>query len=78
MAWRIVIDRPGEPRMEVDVSAVLSDQELDTARSTRVAYWEGYVEGSVDEGETETKLEGYLELTGYAGGGVPGRAAAPR
>jgi predicted secreted hydrolase len=78
VAWRIVIDRPGEPRMEVDVSAVLSDQELDTARSTRVAYWEGYVEGSVDEGETETKLEGYLELTGYAGSGVPGRAAAPR
>jgi len=78
VAWRIVIDRPHDPRMEIDVSAVLSDQELDTARSTRVAYWEGYVEGSVDEGDVDTKLEGYMELTGYAGGGFPGGKAAPR
>ena len=78
VAWRIVIDRPGEEPLEIDVSAVLSDQELDTKRSTRVAYWEGYVEGMADEGDTETKLEGYMELTGYAGGGVPGRTGPPR
>lgn len=78
VAWRIVIDRPREEPLEIDVSAVLSDQELDTARSTRVAYWEGYVEGSADEGDTETKVEGYMELTGYAGGGVPGRTGTPR
>jgi predicted secreted hydrolase len=78
VAWRIAIDRHGDSPLELDVSAVLSDQELDTARSTRVAYWEGYVEGTADEGDTETKLEGYMELTGYAGGGVPGRTAAPR
>jgi predicted secreted hydrolase len=78
VAWRIVIDRPGESPMEVDVSAVLSDQELDTARSTRVAYWEGYVEGTAEEGDTKTKLEGYMELTGYAGEGVPGRTGTPR
>ena len=78
VAWRIVIDRPGEEPMEIDVSAVLSDQELDTKRSTRVAYWEGYVEGTADEGDTKTKLEGYMELTGYAGGGVPGRTGAPK
>ena len=78
VAWRIVIDPPDEEPMEIEVSAVLSDQELDTKRSTRVSYWEGYVEGSVDEGDTKTKLEGYMELTGYAGGGVPGRTGTPK
>ncbi|HET9251976.1 MAG TPA: lipocalin-like domain-containing protein [Candidatus Eisenbacteria bacterium] len=78
VAWRIVIDRPGEEPLELDVSAALSDQELDTARSTRVAYWEGYVEGAAEEGDTKTKVEGYMELTGYAGGGVPGRTGTPR
>jgi predicted secreted hydrolase len=75
VAWLITIERPDEEKLELHVSALLSDQELDTAKSTRVAYWEGAVDGSADEGGVSTKLEGYMELTGYEGSGVPGRVA---
>lgn len=72
VAWKIAIHPPQEPPLRIQVSAALSDQELDTQRSTRVAYWEGYVEGKEEERDPDQKVEGYMELTGYAGGGIPG------
>jgi predicted secreted hydrolase len=73
LAWDITI-RPGEePPLRLKLSAALSNQELDTERSTRVAYWEGYVTGKEEERDPDQEVEGYMELTGYAGGGVPGR-----
>ena len=77
LAWKITLSPPGEPPLRIQVSAALSDQELDTERSTRVAYWEGYVEGKEEEANPDLKVEGYMELTGYAGGGVPGRLSNP-
>ena len=37
-------------------------------RSTGVTYWEGAVAGSGTAGGTPVAVEGYAELTGYAGG----------
>jgi predicted secreted hydrolase len=73
VAWRILIAPPGERPMEIQVSAALADQELDTRSSTQVIYWEGMVTGRLKEDEGHLPVEGYLELTGYAGGGWPGR-----
>ena len=73
LSWDITIRPSGEAPLRLTVSAALSDQELTTERSTRVAYWEGYVEGKEEEADPDVRVEGYMELTGYAGGGVPGR-----
>jgi predicted secreted hydrolase len=63
--WRICIPDEG---LDILVSPLLSDQELATARSTGVIYWEGAVEGvGTSEGRKATCL-GYAELTGYARG----------
>ncbi len=61
--WRIRI-----PQLNIDlkVTPTVSDQELVTQESTRIAYWEGSVSvnGSY-EGKPVSGL-GYVELTGYA------------
>lgn len=72
VGWRIRIGG-GEEELRLEIVAALPDQELRTPRSTRVTYWEGVVEGSASEGAGLVPVEGYLELTGYAGGGAPGR-----
>ncbi len=63
IAWRLTIARAD---LDVVVTAVLSDQELDTRRTTGLTYWEGQalVQGSVAD-ERVTGLA-YVELTGYA------------
>ncbi len=79
VAWRVRVQE-GATELSLQVAAALLDQELRTPRSTRVTYWEGVVEGTALEGDATIRVEGYLELTGYAGGGAPGRisSAAPR
>lgn len=72
VSWKITIAPAGEPPLSVELEASLNDQELDTRRSTRVTYWEGAVEGRARQGEASDRVEGYLEMTGYAGGGLPG------
>jgi predicted secreted hydrolase len=73
VAWRIRVGNVEEIRLEI--AAALPDQELRTPKSTRVTYWEGVVEGqAIDEGGSRP-VEGYLELTGYVGGGAPGRVS---
>ncbi|NLX96449.1 MAG: carotenoid 1,2-hydratase [Rhodopirellula sp.] len=62
--WTVRV--PGQ-RLEFDVRAAFSDQEMNTIGSTGLAYWEGAV---VIEGRSEGKPvrgRGYLEMTGYAG-----------
>ena len=49
------------------VDALVDAQELDTANSTGVTYWEGAVAVSGRIGEREVSGRGYLEMTGYSG-----------
>lgn len=44
----------------------MADQELVTASSTGVTYWEGAVDVTGTWGETPMEGQGYVELTGYA------------
>ncbi|HXG52611.1 MAG TPA: lipocalin-like domain-containing protein [candidate division Zixibacteria bacterium] len=62
--WRVTV--PSE-QMELEISPLFREQELVTARSTRVTYWEGAVE---IRGKVRGKIasgRGYVEMTGYAG-----------
>jgi predicted secreted hydrolase len=61
--WRIVA-----PSLELDLLIIpnLEDQELVTARTTRVTYWEGSVSVQGRSGSGQVNGAGYVELTGYA------------
>jgi len=72
ISWKITLTPAGESPLSIELEAALNDQELDTRKSTRVTYWEGAVDGRATQDETLERVEGYVELTGYAGGGVPG------
>jgi predicted secreted hydrolase len=63
--WRVLVPTAG---IALELSPLLPDQELRTARSTGVTYWEGAVAGTGTAGRSPVSLEGYAELTGYAGG----------
>jgi predicted secreted hydrolase len=62
--WKIGIPVAG---IELVVSPLLADQELMTASSTGVVYWEGAVDGKGKSRGEEVTCEGYVEMTGYAG-----------
>jgi hypothetical protein len=49
------------------VEPLLADQELSTANSSRVVYWEGAVRARRTSGGHQTRGVGYVELVGYAG-----------
>lgn len=68
-AWRIRIPSAA---IDVTASALVANQELFTTASTGITYWEGAVGGRGTSNGNEVALEGYVELTGYAGalGGV--------
>ncbi|WHZ23435.1 MAG: AttH component of AttEFGH ABC transport system [Nitrospira sp.] len=61
--WRITAPSVG---LNLDVTSLLADQELDTARSTRVTYWEGAVSATGLAQGAPVTGRGYVELTGYA------------
>jgi predicted secreted hydrolase len=61
--WRLSAPRLG---LNLDVVSLLADQELNTAHSTRVTYWEGAVSASGQSGSRPITGRGYVELTGYA------------
>ena len=63
--WRLRVPAAG---IALELSPLLPDQELRTGRSTGVTYWEGAVGGRGTGGGTPVTVEGYAELTGYAGG----------
>jgi len=63
VAWRIKI-LPLD--LELNVAANLADQEMLTAVSTGVTYWEGSVSGNGAVVKKQVQAKGYVELTGYA------------
>lgn len=67
--WRIRIPTAG---IDVAIRPLVADQELVNTVSTGITYWEGAVDGKGTSKGKEVAVEGYVELTGYAGtlGGV--------
>ncbi|MGI8567465.1 MAG: lipocalin family protein, partial [Pyrinomonadaceae bacterium] len=55
------------PRFGIDVTVtpVMKDQELDTRGTTMVVYWEGACTVKGLHGATETGGRAYVELVGY-------------
>ena len=68
-AWRIKV--PGAA-INVTVNPLVAGQELITTASTTITYWEGAVAARAPSQGTQEAVEGYAELTGYAGtlGGI--------
>lgn len=71
--WRIRVASLG---LDVTVEPLLPDQELVTAESTGVTYWEGACRVAGTRGGHPVSGRAYVELTGYAGRDVPGFAPA--
>jgi predicted secreted hydrolase len=67
--WKVRI--PSED-LALDLTPTVRDQELRTASSTGVTYWEGSVGIQGTSRGRPVRGEGYVELTGYTGG-PPGR-----
>lgn len=61
--------------LALTLAPALQDQELDTAESTGVAYWEGAVRIDGQQNGKPISGQGYVELTGYAT--IPSGAAGP-
>ncbi len=64
IGWQIEI--PGE-QLSLAVTTPLADQELNTAASTGVTYWEGAIDVQGEARGRPVTGRGYLEMTGYAG-----------
>jgi predicted secreted hydrolase len=64
MRWRVTLPRHG---IELEIVPFFEDQELDTAKSTRVVYWEGAAEVSGKVKGRPVRGLAYVEMTGYAG-----------
>lgn len=66
--WRITV---ASLRLTATVTPEVADQELVTAKSTRVTYWEGACSVSGTHEGRDISGESYVELTGYAGRDLP-------
>jgi predicted secreted hydrolase len=62
--WRIQVPSAG---IDLTVTPLVADQELQTEASAGITYWEGAVAGEGRSREVRITCEGYAELTGYAG-----------
>ncbi len=51
--------------LELTVTPVIKEQELDTRGTTMIVYWEGACEVSGRAGEAEVQGQAYVELVGY-------------
>jgi predicted secreted hydrolase len=60
--WRLRVQRIG---VDVTVTPILKDQELDTRGTTMIVYWEGACEVEGRRGEADAKGRAYVELVGY-------------
>ncbi len=60
--WRLRVPRFG---IDVAVTPVIKDQELDTRGTTMIVYWEGACEVSGRHGDAEAMGRAYVELVGY-------------
>ena len=62
IGWKIEVPKY---QLELKIAAEIDDQELRTAQTTGVNYWEGAV--TVSDSNKKVRGNGYLEMTGYAG-----------
>jgi predicted secreted hydrolase len=69
--WRIAVT---PLQLDVTVAPLVEAQELDTAASTGVTYWEGACAVRGTRAGRPVAGNAYVELTGYAGRDVPGLA----
>ncbi len=60
--WRVQVPRFG---IDVNVTPVMPDQELDTRDTTMIVYWEGACTVTGKHNEQETTGRAYVELVGY-------------
>ncbi len=60
--WRLHVPRCA---IDVTVTPVNKDQELDTRGTTMIVYWEGACTVAGTHGETQTDGRAYVELVGY-------------
>ena len=60
--WRATLR---EQRLELTITPVLADQELDTRRSTSMVYWEGAQDVTGTRDGKPLAGQGYVELVGY-------------
>jgi predicted secreted hydrolase len=63
ISWQVKIPAI---RLRLNIEAQLADQEMHTAKTTGVVYWEGSVRADGKLNGHAVKGEGYVELTGYA------------
>ena len=64
VTWRIEVPPHG---LDLEVTAAVDAQELETGRSTGVTYWEGAIDVRGTRDGVPVAGSGYLEMTGYAG-----------
>ena len=64
VVWRVLVPSEG---LDLTVRAAVDAQELHTAESTGVSYWEGAIDVTGRSGGRAVKGRGYLEMTGYSG-----------
>ncbi|HEX8475439.1 MAG TPA: lipocalin family protein [Pyrinomonadaceae bacterium] len=60
--WRLRVPRFG---VDVGITPVIKDQELDTRATTMIVYWEGACAVRGRHGDAETEGRAYAELVGY-------------
>ena len=63
MRWRVQVPRAG---IDLTVTPSFPDQELVTAKSTRVTYWEGTSRVGGNMAGRPVRGDAYVEMTGYA------------
>lgn len=63
--WEIAVEKLD---LELKITPVLENQELDTRRTIMISYWEGACEVSGLRDKKEIKGRAYAELVGYDGG----------
>ncbi|MDZ4733720.1 MAG: lipocalin-like domain-containing protein [Nitrospirota bacterium] len=61
--WRLTI--PSQ-QLSLELVPLMAEQELSTAHSTQVTYWEGAIEATGSIQGRPARGQGYMELTGYA------------
>jgi predicted secreted hydrolase len=69
--WSLSVPSLG---LQTQITPLLADQELVTARSTNVTYWEGACRVEGKKNGRPIGGRAYVEMTGYAGPDVPGFA----
>ncbi|HEX8288102.1 MAG TPA: lipocalin family protein [Pyrinomonadaceae bacterium] len=60
--WKLKVPKLG---LDLTVTPVMPDQELDTRGTTMIVYWEGMCEVSGKDGESDINGRAYVELVGY-------------